>query len=61
MTWEKAHESLLSAIIGSISTIDLLNIKKTLDDYPNDIIKEYYQRAIDDHCKMSMYNNCFLQ
>ena len=61
MTWEEAHESLLSAIIGTISTLDLHGVKETLDNYPNDLIEQYYYRAIDDHCKMTMYNNPFIQ
>lgn len=61
MTWEEAYNSLLSAIVGTISTLDLHSVKKTLEEHPNNLIEEYYYRAIEDHCKMTMYNNLFLQ
>ena len=61
MTWEEAHESLLSCMIGLISTMDLIKIKETIDTHPNELLEDYYKRAIDDHCKMIMYNNPFDQ
>ena len=61
MTWEEAHDSLLSCIIGVVSTLDLQHIKTTIDEYPNKLLEDYYERAIDDHCKMIMYNNAFDQ
>jgi len=61
MTWEEAHESLLSCMIGLISTMDLIKIKETIDIYPNELLEEYYKRALEDHSKMIMYNNPFDQ
>lgn len=61
MTWEEAHESLLSCMIGLISTMDLIKIKETIDIYPNELLEEYYKKAIEDHSKMIMYNNPFDQ
>ena len=61
MTYEEAHDSLLSCIIGLVSTEDLHHIKATLNDYPNDLLEDYYKRALEDHCKMIMYNNPFDQ
>ena len=55
--YKMAYDSLLSCMIGLVSTIDLHNIKATLYSYPNDIIQEYYKKAIIDHCKMTIYNN----
>lgn len=57
MTWEEAYDSLVSCIIGVISTNDLYNVKKVLEETPNDLIREYYYRAIEDHCNMSIYYN----
>jgi len=56
-----AYNSLLSCMIGLISTIDLHNIKATLYSYPNDILQEYYKKAIVDHSKMNIYNNPYIQ
>jgi len=61
MTYEQAHESLLSCMIGLISTQDLHHIKKTIEQYPNELLEDYYKRAIEDHSKMIMYNNPFDQ
>lgn len=58
---EWAYESLLSSIIGLISTMDLEHIKKTLEIAPNDTLEEYYKRAIEDHCNMTMYKNKYTQ
>ena len=55
--WETAYYSLLSCIVGLISTLDLIHIKETLDKYPNDILQEYYDKAIADHSKMTIYHN----
>ena len=54
--WETAYYSLLSCMVGLISTLDLLHIKDTLDSYPNDLLQEYYDKAIGDHCKMTIYH-----
>ena len=61
MTWEEAHESLLSCMIGTISTMDLIHIKDTLEQYPNDLLEDYYKRAIEDHAKMTIYHNDYIQ
>lgn len=61
MTWEEAYESLLSCIIGTISTMDLHHIKDTLKQYPNDLLENYYKRALEDHAKMTIYNNPYIQ
>jgi len=61
MTWEEAHESLLSCMIGLISTMDLIKIKETIDTYPNKLLEDYYERALEDHSKMIMYNNPYDQ
>ena len=58
---EWAYESLLSTIIGLISTMDLEHIKKTLETTPNDLLEDYYKRAIEDHCNMTMYKNDYTQ
>jgi hypothetical protein len=55
--WDIAYNSLLSCIIGTISTLDLYHVKSTIDEYPNNILIEYYDRAVEDHCKMSIYHN----
>lgn len=61
MTWEEAYDSLMSCIIGTISTMDLIHIKGTIEQYPNPLLEDYYKRAIEDHCKMSLYKNLYIQ
>lgn len=55
--WDIAYNSLLSCMVGLISTIDLHDIKRTIDSYPDKILTEYYEKAIEDHSKMSIYHN----
>lgn len=55
--WDIAYNSLLSCIVGTISTLDLINIKEVLRVNPTNIVEEYYTRAIEDHCKMVIYHN----
>jgi len=60
ITYEQARESLLCCMIGLISTLDLIHIKQTIETYPTDILKDYYKRSIEDHAKMSIYNDDWL-
>ena len=48
-------------MIGTISTMDLIHIKDTLEQYPNDLLEDYYKRAIEDHAKMTIYHNDYIQ
>ena len=57
ITYEQARETMLSCMIGVISTLDLLQLKQTVDTYPTELIKDYYERSIDDHAKMTIYYN----
>lgn len=59
--WEKCYESLLSCMIGLVSTMDLIHIKETINTYPNKDLEEYYKKSLDDHAKMTMYKNAYIQ
>lgn len=57
MTFDQAKDSLLSCMIGVISTCDLIVMKENLETYPNKSSEEFYERSIEEHCKMVIYNN----
>ena len=59
--WEKCYQSLLSCMIGLVSIMDLKHIKETIDSYPNKDLEDYYKRSIDDHVKMTIYKNDYIQ
>ena len=58
--WETAYYSLLSCMVGLISTADLLHIKLVLGENASDVLNDYYARSIDEHCKMTIYANEWL-
>ena len=60
LSFEKAKQSLLSCLIGVISTIDLYNIKGSVIAYPSTFAEDFYSRSIDEHCKMNIYHNEWL-
>jgi hypothetical protein len=57
----EVKESLLSCIIGVISTLDLLGLKEACIETQNGETCNYYMRSVEDHCKMSIYNNPYIQ
>ena len=56
-----AKESLLSCMIGIISTIDLLNLKQSCIDGQDKQICNYYMKSVEDHAKMTIYDNPYIQ
>lgn len=58
---EKAYNSLVSCIIGTVSMADILKTREMLSLDPDPLWDDYYQRAIDEHCAMKMFNNSFIQ
>lgn len=58
---DKIERSLLACIVGTVSTIDLLNLKIAYDitEWEND--RDLYQKALEDHCAMTIYNNLLEQ
>ena len=55
--WEQCYESLLSCMIGLISTMDLHHIRDTIKQFPNKDLEEYYKESLEDHAKMTIYKN----
>lgn len=58
---DKIQQSLLACIVGTVSTIDLLNLKMAYDitEWEND--RKLYEKALEDHCAMTMYKNLVKQ
>lgn len=50
-----ARISLLGCMIGVISTIDLLNIKESMDKDITGLVEEYYTRTIEAHSNLAIY------
>jgi hypothetical protein len=58
--WEQCYQSLLSCMIGLISTADLHHIRDTIKEYPNKDLEEYYKKSLEDHAKMTIYKNDYI-
>ncbi len=58
---EYARESLLSCMIGIISTIDLLQLKESCITGQDKQICNYYMKSVEDHAKMTIYDNPYIQ
>lgn len=58
--WEQCYQSLLSCMIGLISTMDLHHIRDTIKEYPNKDLEEYYKKSLEDHAKMTIYKNDYI-
>jgi len=56
-----AKEVLLSCMIGLISTIDLLQLKESCITGKDKQVCNYYMKSVEDHSKMSIYNNPYIQ
>ena len=59
--FDYAKESLLSCMIGVISTIDLLQLKESCVEGQDKQICNYYMKSVEDHGKMTIYNNPYMQ
>lgn len=55
-----AKEALLSCMIGIISTIDLLKLKDACIDGQDKQVCNYYMRSVEDHAKMTIYDNPYI-
>lgn len=58
--WEQCYQSLLSCMIGIISTMDLYQIRDTIEQHPSKDLKDYYKRSLEDHAKMTIYKNDYI-
>lgn len=56
-----AKEVLLSCMIGVISTIDLLNLKEACVEGKDKQVCNYYMKSVEDHAKMTIYDNPYIQ
>lgn len=56
-----AKESLLSCIIGVISTIDLLKLKESCIKEQDKTVCNFYMKSVEEHAKMNIYNNPYIQ
>lgn len=52
---DKVYSSLLKCFVGTISTLDVLNLRQLYDE--TELVEFYmYNKALEDHCGMSMYD-----
>lgn len=56
-----AKEALLSCMIGIISTIDLLQLRDSCIDGQDKQVCNYYMKSVEDHAKMTIYENPYIQ
>ena len=56
-----AKEALLSCMIGIISTIDLLQLKESCIVGKDKNICNFYMKSVEDHAKMTIYDNPYIQ
>lgn len=56
-----AKEALLSCIIGVISTIDLLNLKNSCIELKDKKVCNFYMTSVEEHSKMNIYKNPYIQ
>lgn len=59
-SFQKVYKSLMSCIVGTVSTLDLHSIRSYNEENGNDM-SDYYEAALRDHCAMNMYQNSYVQ
>lgn len=59
--FDYAKDVLLSCMIGVISTIDLLNLKESCVTGKDKEVCNYYMKSVEDHAKMTIYDNPYIQ